>query len=51
MSISDPSTFEVSIAEFVQMKEQMAKIMRMMQQLVVGGRHDSSGPNQEGPTP
>ena len=51
MSTSDPSAFEESIAEFVQMKEQMAEMIRMMQQLVVGGGCDSFGPNQKGPTP
>ena len=36
MSTNDPSAFEVSVVEFMQMKEQMAEMMRMMQQLVVG---------------
>ena len=36
MSTSGPSTPEVSPVEFAQMKEQMSKLMRMMQQQVVG---------------
>ena len=31
MSTSDPSASKVSVAKFIQMKEQMAKMMRMMQ--------------------
>ena len=42
MSTRDPLAFEVSVAKFMQMKEQMAKMMCMMQQLVVGRNRDSS---------
>ena len=51
MSTSDPSASEVSVAKFMQMKEQMAKMMRMMQQLVVGGNQESSDPSSKGSTP
>jgi len=37
MSTSGPSTPEVSLAEFTQMKEQTLELMRMVQQLIVGG--------------
>ena len=37
--------------EIALLKKQMAEIICLMQQLVVEGRHDSSSPNQEGPTP
>jgi len=50
MSNSDPLAFEVSVAEFIQMKEQMAEMICMMQQLVVGGNRDSFGPTLEGST-
>ena len=43
MSTDDPSTSEVSVAKFMQMKEHTAKMMRMMQRLVVGRNRDSSG--------
>ena len=36
MSTNGPSTLEVNLVEFAQMKEQMLELMRMMQQLVVG---------------
>jgi len=49
MSTSGPSTPEVSLVEFVQMKEQMSKFMRMMQQLVIGGGQNSFGHSQGGP--
>ena len=42
MSTRDPLAFEVSVAKFMQMKEQMAKIMCMMQRLVLGRYRDSS---------
>ena len=48
MSTSDPSASEVSVAKFMQMKEQMAKMMRMMQQLVVRGNRESSSPILKG---
>ena len=51
MSTSDPSASEVSVAKFMQMKEQMAKMMRMMQQLVVGGNQESSDPSSKGSVP
>ena len=31
MSTNDPSVFEVSVAQVMQMKEQIAKMIRMMQ--------------------
>ena len=49
MSTSGPSTPEVSPAEFTQMKEQMSELMRMVQQLVVGGGQNFSGHSQGGP--
>jgi len=51
MSTSDPSASEVSAAKFMQMKEQMAKMMRMMQQLVVGGNQESSDPSSKSSVP
>ena len=51
MSTSDPSASEVSVAEFMQMKEQMAEMMRMMQQLVVGGNWESFGATPKGSAP
>ena len=51
MSTSNLSTSEVSVAEFMQMKEHMAKMMRMMQWLVVGGNQESSGPSPKGSGP
>ena len=51
MSTSDPSASEVKVAEFMQMKEQIAEMIRMMQPLVVGRGRDLFGPNQEGPAP
>ena len=49
MSTNRPSTPEVSLAEFAQMKEQMSKLICMVQQLLVGGWQNSSGHNQGGP--
>ena len=46
MSTSGPSTPKVSPTEFAQMKEQMSELMRMVQQLVVGGWQNSSGHGQ-----
>ena len=51
MSTSNPSASEVSVVEFMQMKEHMEKMMRMMQRLVVGGNQESSGPSPKGSAP
>ena len=51
MSTSDPSAFEVSVVKFIQMKEQMAEMLRMMQQLVVGMNRESFGPTSKGSAP
>ena len=48
MSTSGPSTLEVDPAKFAQMKEQMSELMRMVQQLVVGGGQNSSSHSQGG---
>ena len=49
MSTSGPSTPKVSPIEFAQTKEQMSELMRMMQQLVIGGRQNSFSHSQGGP--
>jgi len=51
MSTSSPSPIEENTHEIALLKEQMTKMVRMMQQLVVRGSWDSSGPTPEGPTP
>ena len=51
MSSSDPLAFEVGVAEFIQMKEQMAEMMCMMQQLVIEGNQDSSCPTLKDSAP
>ena len=49
MSTSGPSTPKVSPIKFAQTKEQMSKLMCMMQQLVIGGRQNSFSYSQGGP--
>ena len=49
MSTNGPSTPKVSPIEFTQMKEQMSKLMRVMQQLVIGGGQNSFDHSQGGP--
>ena len=51
MSTSDPSAFEVNVVEFIQMKEHMAEMMRMMQQLVVRRNREPFGPIPKGSVP
>jgi len=51
MSTSGLFPIEENTYEIPLLKEQMAKMMRMMQQLVVGEGHDSSGPTLEGSIP
>ena len=51
MSTNDPSVFEVNVAQVMQMKEQIVKMIRMMQQLVVEGNRESSSPTLEGFAP
>ena len=46
MSTSDTSPYEENALEIALLKEKMAKMMRMMQQLVIGGRQNSSGHSQ-----
>jgi len=48
MSTSGTSLVEENAHDIALLKEQMAEMMRMMQQLVVGGGHDSSSPTLEG---
>jgi len=50
MSTSGTFPIEENTQEIALLKKQIAEMMCLMQQLVIGGRHDSSGPNQEGPT-
>ena len=49
MSTSDTSPYEENALEISLLKEKMAKMMRMMQQLVVGGGQNSSGHSQGRP--
>ena len=49
MSTSDTSPYEENALEIALLKEKMAKMMRMMQQLVVGGGKNSSGHSQGRP--
>ena len=51
MSTNGPSPIEENTYEINLLKEQMVEMMRMMQQLVVGGGRDSSSPILEGPAP
>ena len=49
MSTSRPSTPEVDLAKFTQMKKQMLELMHMVQQQVIGGGKNSSDHSQGGP--
>ena len=49
MFTSDTSPYEENALEISLLKEKMAKMMRMMQQLVVGGGQNSSGHSQGRP--
>ena len=49
MSTSDTSPYEENALEISLLKEKMAKMMRMMQQLVVGGGQNSSSHSQGRP--
>ena len=49
MSTSGTSPLEETVQEVDLLKEQMAEMMRIMQQLVVGGGLNSSGQSQNGP--
>ena len=51
MSTNGPSPIEENTHEITLLKEQMAEMMHMMQQLVVGGNRDSSGPTPKGSAP
>ena len=51
MSTSGPSPIEENTHKIALLKEQMAEMMRMMQQLVIGGGWDLFGPTLEGPVP
>ena len=51
MSTSGPSPIGENTHEITILKEQMAEMMRMMQQLAVGGNRESSGPTLEGSAP
>ncbi|KAK9991428.1 hypothetical protein SO802_026413 [Lithocarpus litseifolius] len=51
MSTSGPSLIKETTHEIALLKEQMTEIMRMIQQLVVGGNRGSSGPILEGSVP
>ena len=51
MSTNVPSPIEENAHEITLLKEQMAEMIRMMQQFVKKGRRDSSGPTPKGPTP
>ena len=49
MSTSGPSTPEVNPTEFAQIKEQLLKLIRVVQHLVIGRGQNSSGHSQGGP--
>ena len=49
MSTSGPSTPKVNPTEFAQIKEQLLKLIRVVQQLVIGRGQNSSGHSQGGP--
>ena len=49
MSTSGTSPLEETVQEVDLLKEQMAEMMRIMQQLVVGGGLNSSGQSQNDP--
>ena len=51
MSTSGPSPIEENTRKIALLKEQMAEMMPMMQQLVIGGGWDLFGPTLEGPVP
>ena len=51
MSTNGPSPIEENTHEITLLKEQMAEMMHMMQQLVVGGNRDSSNPIPKGSIP
>ena len=51
MSTNDTLATKVSVIKFAQMKEQMVKVIHMLQQLVVRGEHIASGPTPEGQNP
>ena len=48
MSTSGTSPYEENAQEIALLKEQIAEMMHMMQQLVVGGEQNSSGHSQGG---
>ena len=49
MSTSGTSSYKETAQEVALLKEQMVEMMRMMQQLVIGGGLNSFGHSQEGP--
>ena len=49
MSTSGTSPHEETAQEVALLKEQVSELMRMVQQLVVGGGQNSSGHSQGGP--